>query len=430
MSKQYQIKQVETNERGHKVTTTVSTDDVEVVKALIGSNNKSSSESKKSAALAKKAASNKTTKPGNKKGVVIDAEFKEVKSSKKSKPKEAKASAKKTVAKPKALPAPKPKVKESKPKKEAKKKSSEPKSSKPKTALKVYVYDIKELDIGLSIYAPNKEGADKVINYYCKRMGYHGKFNRVAKKSKDNKKLIATQKLTADNYYQVQIEALEKGIKKNQSKKLAKTLPGPTSKQELSPARQNMKVKLKCFELIKKEPKLQYLGSTNDKHKFGYYGELYEFSSLPEAVKAFLNYKVWYEAGEVKTKKLSGQPSIKPPKKHPATTIKKVDKIGNGNRYEFYNKKGERVVVDVHGITADPKDKNSNPNRWVKDGLIKKPIYNYLAVDTYVTDVEGNCYGKYNPTVTGGKINFNWMLETNYTNEKKLINEVYRLANL
>ncbi len=130
MSKQYQIKQVETNERGHKVTTTVSTDDVEVVKALIGSNNKSSSESKKSAASAKKASSNKTTKPGNKKGVVIDAEFKEVKGSKKSKPKEAKASAKKTVAKPKALPAPKPKAKESKPKKEEKKKPA-PASKKP-----------------------------------------------------------------------------------------------------------------------------------------------------------------------------------------------------------------------------------------------------------------------------------------------------------
>ena len=342
MSKQYQVKQVETNSRGYKVTRTLSTEDEEEIKSLIGFGSKDSSAKKKqpkeTKSTAKKTASSKTTK-ASKKGVVIDAEFKEIK---KGKAKEAKATSKKSVAKTKALPAPKKQVKETKPKKEEKKKASEPKASKSKTTLKIYSYYIKELDNGLTIYAPNRAGADKLINQYCKKTGNHAKFDRVIRNSKEHQKSIDKHKLTADNYYQVQIEALEKGIKKNQSKESAKALPKPSPQQELSPARQNMKVKLKCFELIKKEPKLEYLGSSNDKHKFGYYGDIYEFSSLPEAVKAFLNYKVWYEAGEVKTKKLSGQPSIKPKKNHPATTIKKIDKIGNGNRYEFYNKKGER----------------------------------------------------------------------------------------
>ena len=61
---------------------------------------------------------------------------------------------------------------------------------------------------------------------------------------------------------------------------------------------------------------------------------------------------------------------------------------------------------------------------------LKKPIYNYLSVSTFVTDEDGNCYGKYNPTINGFKINFDWLLEATIANEKKLLNEVYRLANL
>ena len=47
MSKQYQVKQIETNKRGYKVTRTVSTEDAEEIKALLGLENKPSSNSKK-----------------------------------------------------------------------------------------------------------------------------------------------------------------------------------------------------------------------------------------------------------------------------------------------------------------------------------------------------------------------------------------------
>lgn len=116
MSKEYRIKHVETNERGHKVVTTVSTDDPEVAKSLIGT--AATTSGKKTTKTADK---KKTTKESTKKGVVIDAEFTEVKSKKKETKKKP---SKKTEAKPKALPAPKPVKKESKTKKETKKSSS------------------------------------------------------------------------------------------------------------------------------------------------------------------------------------------------------------------------------------------------------------------------------------------------------------------
>lgn len=94
MSKQYQIKQIKTNERGYKVTTTIATEDEEVIKQLIDSEPQ------------KKASKNNTNSKTSKKGVVIDAEFTEVKTNKK-KTTSKKATVKKTVAKPKALPAPK-----------------------------------------------------------------------------------------------------------------------------------------------------------------------------------------------------------------------------------------------------------------------------------------------------------------------------------
>ena len=260
------------------------------------------------------------------------------------------------------------------------------------------------------------------------RSGRHAKFDRVVKNIKENLKLIDKHMLTADNYYQVQIEALEKGIKKNSPAAKKQSLPAP--KPELSPFKQKARINNTCFELIKKDPKIKYLGYSKDKYAFRYYGDLYEFSNMPEAVKVFLNYKVWYEAGEVKTKKLSGQPTIKPRPKHPATKLKKINSYGNSNKYEFYNKKGEHVVIEVSKTTTDPKDKKSSPNLWVKAGYLKKPIYNYLSVSTFVTDEDGNCYGKYNPTINGFKINFDWLLEATIANEKKLLNEVYRLANL
>lgn len=99
--------------------------------------------------------------------------------------------------------------------------------------------------------------------------------------------------------------------------------------------------------------------------------------------------------------------------------------------YQFTNNKNERVVVEISKTECDPKDKRCLPNLWVKHGFMKTPIYNYLSVSTYVYTDEG-CFGKYTPTIIKGqhKINFDWMLDATKENEEKLLNEVYRLANL
>ena len=67
----------------------------------------------------------------------------------------------------------------------------------------------------------------------------------------------------------------------------------------------------------------------------------------------------------------------------------------------------------------------------VKHGYTKKNLTNYLCVDTYVTDKEGNCTRKYNPQAekkNPGKINFNYMLEATEANEEKLLRKVVDLA--
>ena len=87
--------------------------------------------------------------------------------------------------------------------------------------------------------------------------------------------------------------------------------------------------------------------------------------------------------------------------------------------YEFIekNKKGESLVVEISEIYPDNTSKSSLPNLWLKHGFTNKLYNNYLSVNCYCYDENGNCYGKYNPTVKlsdDGKrmvINFDYLLE-------------------
>ena len=102
---------------------------------------------------------------------------------------------------------------------------------------------------------------------------------------------------------------------------------------------------------------------------------------------------------------------------------------GFGEWYEFHNKKGERILVEIHVTHADPKSKNSLPNLWKKHGFIKEAYYDYINISVYVYDEKG-CWSRYNPQHTKEhKINFKWLLPESEANKHKLLNEVYRLAN-
>lgn len=92
------------------------------------------------------------------------------------------------------------------------------------------------------------------------------------------------------------------------------------------------------------------------------------------------------------------------------------------------NAKGEKIVAEL------VKCSNSNPATWKKRGFIDKALETYWSIEVYVTDTEGNCWGRYNPQhklSEDGKrmvINFDWIFEATEENKKMLIDEVYRIA--
>jgi hypothetical protein len=103
------------------------------------------------------------------------------------------------------------------------------------------------------------------------------------------------------------------------------------------------------------------------------------------------------------------------------------------DHYSCKDKDGNNVWIEISYCHTEPKQKRSLPNLWFKAGYTKKPIYDYICIDTQVdyprkdgwTDSFGNVY---NPQVYKGqgKLNFDWMLEDTPENREKLLNEVYR----
>lgn len=106
----------------------------------------------------------------------------------------------------------------------------------------------------------------------------------------------------------------------------------------------------------------------------------------------------------------------------------------NIQKEEFYNNKGERIVVHITSCKHDRNNKNDLANLWIKHGFIDKFFSTTLHLDTYVYNEDG-CWGRYNPTVKLSKdgkrnvINFDYMREDTPENRAFLIQEVKRLAN-
>ena len=53
-----------------------------------------------------------------------------------------------------------------------------------------------------------------------------------------------------------------------------------------------------------------------------------------------------------------------------------------------------------------------------------------MSISVYVTDKDGNCYGRYNPheLPKSHKINFDWVLEGTEENRIKILEEIEILA--
>lgn len=107
------------------------------------------------------------------------------------------------------------------------------------------------------------------------------------------------------------------------------------------------------------------------------------------------------------------------------------------NHRAFYelnetNKNGEKINVEIMEIFPDNTSKNSLPNLWLKHGYTNKLYNSYLCIDCYVTEKDGNCWERYNPTIKLSDdekrhvINFDWLLEVNEENKEKILNEIYK----
>ena len=98
------------------------------------------------------------------------------------------------------------------------------------------------------------------------------------------------------------------------------------------------------------------------------------------------------------------------------------------------NKKGETLVVEISETYVDNSLKSDTlPKLWKKYGFTNRLYDSYLSIDRYVTDKQGICWGRYNPTkklAEDGKrniINFDYMLEVSEENKKYLLNLIYKM---
>lgn len=86
------------------------------------------------------------------------------------------------------------------------------------------------------------------------------------------------------------------------------------------------------------------------------------------------------------------------------------------------NSKGEKIDCEIDIIANDCD--NSIVNTWYEHGWIEHPFMNYINMNTYITNKDGDCRGRYNPTITkDGKVNFDWVLNATQSNLDKLMKE-------
>lgn len=74
------------------------------------------------------------------------------------------------------------------------------------------------------------------------------------------------------------------------------------------------------------------------------------------------------------------------------------------------NALGEEILVEFRK-SENTYGKHSLPAMRKRKDLIDKEPETWWGVQTYVTDRQSRCSGKYNPTTRDGKLNFEWLLE-------------------
>ena len=114
-----------------------------------------------------------------------------------------------------------------------------------------------------------------------------------------------------------------------------------------------------------------------------------------------------------------------------------IEKMGEHRTfYKFTekNKKGETLVVEISETFVDNSLKSDTlPKLWKNHGFTNKLYNSYLNVNCYVTDKNGTCWGRYNPTekLSDDKkrnvINFDYLLEVSEKNKQYLLDLIYKM---
>lgn len=107
-------------------------------------------------------------------------------------------------------------------------------------------------------------------------------------------------------------------------------------------------------------------------------------------------------------------------------TVRDMSENGNRIRYSFTSKHGENIDVEFGVCECN----SSLFETWKEHRWIPKTQKSWFNVDVQAIDSDGNCWGKYNPQVNKQhKLDFDWVLEDNEENRKKILCEIIRRAN-
>lgn len=98
--------------------------------------------------------------------------------------------------------------------------------------------------------------------------------------------------------------------------------------------------------------------------------------------------------------------------------------------YKGKNKNDERLTVEVSFINFDNLEGSSLPALWKRNGYTKELMTNYIAIDTFVIDKDGDYWGWYNPChkLSDDKkrmvLDFDYIFDVSEDNLKKLLKEI------
>lgn len=107
-----------------------------------------------------------------------------------------------------------------------------------------------------------------------------------------------------------------------------------------------------------------------------------------------------------------------------------VTKITQMAPQRWFIDAGERFTIEIGICEHDLSKSYDLMNLWKKHGFVKEKLKNHVWIETYFTEPDGSCYGRYNITEKNGKVNFDYVLPFTMENAAQLIAECIRMREM